>query len=93
MYDPGSNDPDDPGLIIYRPGMCSILEPYSYWWFFWGCNEAGAQGAAEDDTFGAVCEPSEVVTMTHAPGGGILTTINRNGRITQRVTFPKWRTR
>jgi hypothetical protein len=23
----------------YEP--CKLLEPYGWWWFFWGCNEGG----------------------------------------------------
>lgn len=35
-------DPDDPNstcFVVYWPGMCSYMEPYSYWWYFWACNE------------------------------------------------------
>lgn len=32
-----SNDEDSTCFVIYRPGMCAHLEPYTYWWGFWGC--------------------------------------------------------
>lgn len=25
-------------LVPKQPGLCDSLEPYGYWWFFWGCN-------------------------------------------------------
>lgn len=43
-------DPDDPNatcFVIYYPGLCGVLEPHTYWWGFWGC-ENRADLVAED---------------------------------------------
>jgi hypothetical protein len=35
--------PTTPDAVIVPPSysFCQTLEPYGWWWFFWGCNEGG----------------------------------------------------
>lgn len=43
-----SPNPDEACMIIYYPGICSYLEPYSWWWYALNC---GAGFTAETVTY------------------------------------------
>jgi hypothetical protein len=61
-------DPDNPHstcFAVYQPGLCSLLEPWTYWWGFWGC---------ENRTEGLT---AETVTYHFLPDGRVLVEIIR----------------
>lgn len=31
------NDEFSTCFVVYYPGLCHFLEPWSYWWYFWDC--------------------------------------------------------
>lgn len=33
------DDPNSTCFYIYRPGLCQFLQPETYWWGFWGCEQ------------------------------------------------------
>jgi hypothetical protein len=34
---------DDVVIVPPTVSFCATLEPYGWWWFFWGCNEIGGK--------------------------------------------------
>lgn len=70
-------DPAEDCVVVYYPGICGYLTPYSYWWYFHDCaNEATAT--------------SESVTYTFAPDGALTTEVTRTYADGTLIRF--WRT-
>lgn len=44
------DDPNDSRFLIYYPGICLVLEPWTYWWGFWGCENRTDDLMSEDVT-------------------------------------------
>ena len=38
----GECDPGDDCFVVYYPGLCHYLEPYSWWWYYWDCGNQEA---------------------------------------------------
>jgi hypothetical protein len=55
---------NEASFVIYYPGICDVLEPYTYWWGFWGC-----EGRTDATT--------ETVTYHFLPDGRVLVEIIR----------------
>jgi hypothetical protein len=62
-------DPDESCEIVYRPGICHLLQPYSYWWYAFYCDqeqEAQAQGLTveeETSTLEPITEVHDLLTV------------------------------
>lgn len=65
---------DEDRLVIYYPGICDVLEPYTFWWGFFGCeNRAGLV--------------AETATYQFRPDGRVIVEIVREFQDGQRVTL------
>lgn len=65
-----ANDPNDEADCLVVQNVCSRLEPYSYWWYAFYCDqEQGMAMTSEDRTIGLMPDRiSLVLARTYADG-------------------------
>ena len=66
------SDPGEDCAVVYYPGICGHLEPYSYWWFYFDCgNEATATSETSSYTLSSDGTRTTEITRTYADGSVI----------------------
>jgi hypothetical protein len=61
---------DDGEIIVYYPGICSYLEKYGYWYYFFACHleENGLQSQEVTQTLDSDGTLTTDITRTHKDG-------------------------
>ena len=68
-----SDDPNSTCFYVYYAGLCSHMEPYSYWWYFWNCGQMQTEGMTAEAS-----QPTrETVTYRFQPDGRVFVDILR----------------